>query len=839
MTFCKLNKVNFKIFISKLHDLPKKYPFAYYIFTVLLVMLILIKMWGINSATITFILSCFLLTGLIFICINKVCGGGYVLLISVLCNLPAYFVRQHYKSIDKVEQYQDFFKQWIYTFALIFIAFLFVIIIDKINSYAKPAKFITFFLRIISSLVLLIPASYSICYLINWVMGNPLLGSDAILAFYQTNFSEASSYVTEMINLKRALLVFSVLALILVLAYKTVSSSFIKINWWSLCLLLACIFISYKGYTKYSYNIYTAPFADAKSGLNDYLEYSKLTKQRAKDSSKFINNADSVFDGTYVVVIGESESRVNMNCYGYKEKNTPFQTNLMKQNNSIFFKNAFSNHTHTVPVLEYALTSKNQYENRNLGTKDIVSLLEVAKYSLGYHTVWISNQNKIGIYDNPISVIADSADEKFWTHSYSKTYSATPYDENLLPFLDNLKLSKDKNLIFVHLMGSHVSYVDRYPASYSKFNSESEVVNTYNNSIYYNDHILDLILQSAKKLPNFKGMLYFSDHGDDAVTQKYHNSADFTYPMAEIPFWMYFSDSYINDHKEIFDSLKTHVNTPYTNDLLFDTVLGILGAHNSQFYKAENDISSYKYNHTFYDIRTLHGNKTLIPPLTSNDKAKLWLHRVDSPEKLKELGDKYDGVEFDIVYHEDLDDFENSHDRSSSIEFSLDNQLRTLVTLKNGMNKKIWFDFKNLSTKNKEFAKKRLIYLLKKYNIPIENCWVESRDYESLDIFKKNGFKTSYYFPYYEFDKMNSNEILYIRKVTENILNLGNVDAISFYHKYYNFIKQLNIKNNIYLLTWIDDVDRSVLEKDDNNLIIIKDPSVKVVLVRELGNYTR
>lgn len=92
--------------------------------------------------------------------------------------------------------------------------------------------------------------------------------------------------------------------------------------------------------------------------------------------------------------------------------------------NSIFFNNAFSNHTHTVQVLSYALTSKNQYENQSIHTKDVVSLIEVAKNSLGYHTVWISNQSKIGFYENPISVIAESADEKYWASNFgSLSYS--------------------------------------------------------------------------------------------------------------------------------------------------------------------------------------------------------------------------------------------------------------------------------------------------------------------------------------------------------------------------------------------------------------------------------
>ena len=138
-----------------------------------------------------------------------------------------------------------------------------------------------------------------------------------------------------------------------------------------------------------------------------------------------------------------------MNCYGYKESNTPFQTELKKNNNSIFFNNAFSNHTHTVPVLSYALTTKNQYNNKDLAVRDIVSLVDVARYSLGYHTVWLSNQNKIGVWENPLSAIAESSDEKIWSSEFSLlNYSDKMYDEIILEYFDKINLSGKKNIIF-------------------------------------------------------------------------------------------------------------------------------------------------------------------------------------------------------------------------------------------------------------------------------------------------------------------------------------------------------------------------------------------------------
>ena len=61
--------------------------------------------------------------------------------------------------------------------------------------------------------------------------------------------------------------------------------------------------------------------------------------------------------------------------------------------NFLLFDHAFSCHTHTVPVLTYALTAKNQYNNQLL--ENAVSIIEMAQ-SAGYKTVWLSNQVRYG-----------------------------------------------------------------------------------------------------------------------------------------------------------------------------------------------------------------------------------------------------------------------------------------------------------------------------------------------------------------------------------------------------------------------------------------------------------
>ena len=85
---------------------------------------------------------------------------------------------------------------------------------------------------------------------------------------------------------------------------------------------------------------------------------------------------DSEEKGVYVLIIGESQNRLHMNAYGYERNTTPWLTAQSENTNFLFFSHAFSCHTHTVPVLTYALTAKNQYNEQKL--EDAVSIIEMA-----------------------------------------------------------------------------------------------------------------------------------------------------------------------------------------------------------------------------------------------------------------------------------------------------------------------------------------------------------------------------------------------------------------------------------------------------------------------------
>lgn len=126
---------------------------------------------------------------------------------------------------------------------------------------------------------------------------------------------------------------------------------------------------------------------------------------------------------------------------------------------------------------------------------------------------------------------------------------------------------------------------------------------------------------------------------------------------------------------------------------------------------------------------------------------KFWLHRTNSIEKQRELGYKYKnrGIEFDIIFHDKQMIFENSHDEETITKYNLEKQFKLYREL--GYNEGIWLDFKNLDE-----------------------------------------------------DKISK-----IQEQIKLIAESGNINAISFYGKYYDFISSLDIPEDIVFLSWFND----------------------------------
>lgn len=376
------------------------------------------------------------------------------------------------------------------------------------------------------------------------------------------------------------------------------------------CCILIILLLGLSGYLSVKAADYQPIRAleETNNTLDDYKEY-RLETVRRQERLKELKGLSILptAKGVYVLVIGESETRDHMGVYGYQRDTTPWLSSMAKENKALVFTHPYSNHTHTVPTLTYALSQKNQYNSIPL--TDAYSLIEIAN-AAGYDTWWISNQSKIGAWDTPIAEVASTAKHQFWLNDNAgETIEATPYDSMTLNCLPNSV--NDPALIVIHLMGCHGTYKDRYPApdKYPTENlgKEEKRLNAYDNAVLYNDSILQKIYEKASRLPDFQGMVFMPDHGEDAATSHGHDAKYYKPVMSRIPFIVISSPLQQKERPDLYQTLLSHKDAYWTNDLLYDFMLSYLGITGAPDTDPSLDLSSPSYRLGPNDILTLHG----------------------------------------------------------------------------------------------------------------------------------------------------------------------------------------------------------------------------------------
>lgn len=401
-------------------------------------------------------------------------------------------------------------------------------------------------LRFIFLAVILLPVFFILGY---YSVTSTVFAPDTLLAIAQTNIQEAIEYAKDNFSCKTIFLIILANASVFFVAIKNTQ----KILWnkYNLFLVLFCITACLVGVYKYRDNIITDIPKQASKTLAQYKNFSKERTDRKDNMSKLLLSHKPEA-GVYVLVIGESQNRAHMQVYNYHRATTPWLDSMKNDKNMLLFTKAYSCHTHTVPTLLYALTAKNQYNN--IAVKNAVSVLEVAE-AAGFETVWLSNQVKYSAWDTPVTSIASEANQQKWINSTLGESTNTDYfDGKLIEELEKIKIT-DKMLIVMHLMGNHGSYEQRYPKAFEKYDGKN-TIDKYDNSIIYNDYVMSQVYKRARKIPNFKGLVYCSDHADAIDKNLSHDAAQFDFDMTHIPLYIYLSDSYIQNNSAKYKSLE-------------------------------------------------------------------------------------------------------------------------------------------------------------------------------------------------------------------------------------------------------------------------------------------
>jgi heptose-I-phosphate ethanolaminephosphotransferase len=283
---------------------------------------------------------------------------------------------------------------------------------------------------------------------------------------------------------------------------------------------------------------------------------------------------------TYVVVIGEAESKYHMHLYGYHRPTTPHLDAMAASDELLVFPNVVTSHAETAPALTEALTVS---VGRQKERRTIIDVLNAA----GFKTYWLSNQSATTSgWDLAVALLTRSASEHHWVQNEADEERNQHYqvDEALLPYLHDVLARKDEDkVVFVHLIGNHYDYRFRYPPGEKTLSnlenpgclsaSEAVVVNDYDNSVHYTDLILSRVIDATRNAGGESFVLYFSDHGEEVYEFRNwsgHIDGLLSPYTAEVPMLLWLSPRYRQYHPTVVALAAASVKKPFwTGDLSY------------------------------------------------------------------------------------------------------------------------------------------------------------------------------------------------------------------------------------------------------------------------------
>ncbi len=690
-----------------------------------------------------------------------------------------------------------------YSALVFFLSSAYILISQKVSSVWNNVLKITYWFC--CSLVLFVPLMFMLYY----VQFGTAVTNETLYALFQTNRQESFDYINDFISVYLLVL----LAVTIGGSWFFIASQKVK----KTRLLLPIIILVSSAF----FLAISPPPALPKmfwEAVKTYKQELVLFNKTASEMA--VNNipieAFKKENGeTHIVVIGESLHKNHMSLYGYPRKTTPKLDSLQFVDGFILFNNAYANHTHTIEVLKLSLTEANQYNQKEF--YESLSILDMLNAS-NNETYWISNQNLKGAWDNVVGVIAERSNHLLMINaSIGKTSKMQHFDGQCIEEIKRIvnTPSKKNKVIFVHLMGSHSPYDSRYPrAEFRAFReahqgdvgfvgAQIKNLSDYDNSILYNDYVVGSILELLQSQKGANSFFYLSDHADDVLQQKGHNSGSFTYEMTEVPMMSWMSEEYRNKYTATHQQLLKNQNKWYSNDLLFNTLLGVFQIESPK-YDSKFDLTSANYQPTDSSIKVLHNalytaddnyiywQKVNIDYLIKNKLHKrVYPHRINSIAKLQQVWKSgMRSFELDVFFEKDsVQRFRVGHHKGK--------MGRELEVLLNSINhyelQNIWIDFKNLNKKNAKAALNELERLDDLFNIK-EKALIESNTDDAVfSLLSQYGWKTSYYLPTSKvLDLMSANNkeglSILSKDISQQILD-QKVSAISFDDRLYPFVK--------------------------------------------------
>lgn len=277
-----------------------------------------------------------------------------------------------------------------------------------------------------------------------------------------------------------------------------------------------------------------------------------------------------------VVIIGESFSKYHSSLYSYPKVTNP-KLGELAQSNLYVYNDVVTLFNYTVGVLKtiYGISG---YGSNKTPPPPFPSILRGG----GYKTHLLDQRD----------YLTQKRYQIIWKNMFdSKNETRFPDDMDLINTMDVSKA--EPTLYVINLVGQHLAYANRYPESFARFqrndypevsNSQhAEIIAHYDNATLYNDFVIYNVIQ--KLLDKEAVVLYFSDHGEeiyDYRNLKGHGTGllekgEHIKYQIEIPFMIWVSDLYKENHPDTVEKIKNAVDRPYNTGDLVHLIMDISG----------------------------------------------------------------------------------------------------------------------------------------------------------------------------------------------------------------------------------------------------------------------
>nr|WP_100315027.1 phosphoethanolamine transferase [Thermoflavifilum aggregans] len=251
----------------------------------------------------------------------------------------------------------------------------------------------------------------------------------------------------------------------------------------------------------------------------------------------------------------------------------------------MFFSGAYFTYLSVPQMITRAMPGS---MDRQFKEKSILSIFK----QMGFETVWISNQDE-DYYTESFTLHAETADVHIFPDDKTVPDKRNRYDEKYLPIIDSILCSTKGNIFLVfHILGNHWNYAERYPQKFDLFQPSGKkyniqkpnpmlkqvIINSYDNSIIYTNHIISSVIQMVNKLNSISFVCYLSDHGEDLFDKDKNKLLFHLYPSYQtlhVPLFIWTSNSYDYLFSDKIRYLKRNQDSVIRSSDIFYTLVGM------------------------------------------------------------------------------------------------------------------------------------------------------------------------------------------------------------------------------------------------------------------------